>query len=111
MDEKTRRKGHDDDYNGFETTAAEDAVAKLHKMIAEEATNDVLRCQVRFIKKLRKNAPPQETNWTLDRAENQLFQHIRLNENKDDIRLQSDTVQRLNAALTPSKSTLQNHHR
>ena len=111
MEEKRRRKGHDDDYNGFETTAAKDAVAKLHKMIAEEATNDVLRCQVRFIKKLLKNAPPQETNWTLDHGETRLFELIKRNKNKDDIRLQSDIVQHLNGAPPPSKSTLQNHHR
>lgn len=111
MEEKRRRKGHDDDYDDFEKAAAAHAIARLHKMIAEEATNDALRYQVRIIKGARKKAPPQETNWTLDRAETQLFEQIKRNNNRDDIRLQSDIVQRLNGAPPPSKSTLQNHHR
>lgn len=84
-------------------------MAQLHQLIAEDGDSAIMRRQVRYIKKLRKNAPSQSINSSLNHAEKILFQVITDRGNQYDIRLQSEKVQSLRTVPAPGKSTPNPH--
>lgn len=105
MEEKRGRKGNDDD-DDDDDEFEKAAVAKLFKLIAEDGRSDILRYQVRIIKKLRKSLPPQQTNPKLERAEGELFQLIEDRRSLSDIEIKAGIVQGLKAELAIGKFSL-----
>lgn len=84
-------------------------MAQLHQIISEYGDSAIIRRQVRYIKKLRENAPSQPINLSLNHAEKILFQLITDRGSQYDIRLQSEKVQSLSTVPAPGKSTPDPH--
>jgi hypothetical protein len=97
----TKRKKGGDKYDEMDFEKA--AVAQLYSMIAKETALRVMKTQVLIIEQLREDSLKQSTDLVLEHSKATLFRLIKHGADAQEIKLQAEVIQRLKAALTPSK--------